>query len=48
VVGVAVEEDEALVEIAKGAVQLPVAAMMPFAASPFAESKNIHLSSTKQ
>jgi hypothetical protein len=43
-----VAEDEPPVEIATGAAQLPVAAAaMPFAASPFAESKDIHLSCKK-
>jgi hypothetical protein len=37
------------VEIATGAAQSPVAAAAtPFAASPFAESKDIHLSCTKK
>jgi hypothetical protein len=48
-VAVAVAEDEPPVEIAMGVAQSPVAeAVTPFAASPFAESKDIHLSCTKK
>ncbi|EFE88061.1 hypothetical protein BIFBRE_05090, partial [Bifidobacterium breve DSM 20213 = JCM 1192] len=46
---VAVVEDEPPMKIAKGAAQSPVAvAVTRFAASPFAESKDIHLSYTKE
>jgi hypothetical protein len=46
---VAVAKDEPPVEIVMGVAQSPVAeAVTPFAASPFDESKDIHLSCTKK